>query len=114
MGDSTSNETNNNDVIYNPSNEPINDHIYINSMKLPDINDIIKAFDDSGDVDSLSSQSKAFTSNIKCIEKIKNKNDFPIKCIDNDRKEKTSKKFITTKYYEKGKQIFSIQKKKEI
>ncbi len=114
MSGSTLNETRKSDVIYNPSNEPINDHIYINSMKLPDINDIIKAFDDSGDVDSLSSQSKAFTSNIKCIEKIKNKNDFPIKCIDNDRKEKTSKKFITTKYYEKGKQIFSIQKKKKL
>ena len=114
MNGSTLNETRKSDVIYNPSNEPINDHIYINSMKIPDINDILKAFDDSGDVDSLSSQSKAFTSNIKCIEKIKNKNDFPIKYNDNDCKKKTSKKFITTKYYEKDKQIFSIQKKKKL
>ena len=84
MNDITLNETNNNDVIYNPSNEPINNYIYINSMKLPDVNDIIKAFDDSGDVDNLNSQSNAFTSNIKCLEKIKNKNDFPIKYNDNE------------------------------
>ena len=43
MNDSISNETSKNDVIYNPFNKPINDYIYINSMKIPDINNRIKA-----------------------------------------------------------------------
>ena len=114
MNDSTSNETIKNDVIYNPSNKPINDYIYINSMKIPDINDIIKAFDELGDVDSLSSQSKAFTSNLKYLEKTNNKNDFNVQTKNNCQKKMKSKKFIITKFYEKGKQIFSIQKKKKL
>ena len=114
MNDSTSNETIKNDVIYNPSNKPINDYIYINSMKIPDINDIIKAFDELGDVDSLSSQSKAFTSNLKYLEKTNNKNDFNVQTKNNCQKKMKSKKFIITKFYEKDKQIFSIQKKKKL
>ena len=115
MNNSTSNETIKNDVIYNPSNKPINDYIYINSMKIPDINDIIKAFDESSDVDSLSSQSKAFTSNLKCLEKTNNKNDFNVKTKNNNcQKKMKSKKFVITKFYEKEKQIFSIQKKKKL
>ena len=55
-------------------------------MKMTDINDIIKAFDKLGDVDSLGSQSKAFTSNLKRSEKIENKNDFPVKTRDNNCK----------------------------
>ena len=45
-------------------------------MDLSDINKIIKAFDKLGDVDILNIQSKAFTSNLKCLEKIYNKNDY--------------------------------------
>ncbi len=51
-----------------PSNIPINDNISLNWMGVPDINKIIKAFDKCGDVDSLNSHSKAFTSNLKCLE----------------------------------------------
>ena len=92
MINNTSNEKSTNDVIYNPTNKPINDYISINSMKMTDINDIIKAFDKLGDVDSLGSQSKAFTSNLTCLEKIENKNDFPVKTKDNNCKKNDLKK----------------------
>jgi hypothetical protein len=84
-------------------------------MGVPDINKIIKAFDKLDDVDILNLHSKAFTSNLKCLEKIYNKNDYNVKSKDNNYKKKmTSKKFIITKSYEKDKKIFSIQKKKKL
>ena len=99
----------------NPSNKVINDNISFNSMGVPDINKIIKAFDKLDDVDILNLHSKAFTSNLKCLEKIYNKNDYNVKSKDNNYKKKmTSKKFIITKSYEKDKKIFSIQKKKKL
>ena len=92
MNYNTSNETNKSILIYNPSNKLISDNISLNSMGLSDINKIIKAFDKLGDVDSLGSQSKAFTSNLKSSEKIENKNDFPVKTRDNNCKKNDLKK----------------------
>ncbi len=115
MNYNTSNETNKSILIYNPSNKLISDNITLNSMGVSDINKIIKTFDEWGDVDSLNSQSKAFTSNLKCLEKFYNKNDYNIKSKDNNYKKKmNSKKFIITKSNENDKKIFSIQKKKKL
>ncbi len=109
----TTNETSKSDLIYNPSNKLISDNISLNSMGVTDINKIIKAFDEWGDVDILNIQSKAFTSNLKCLEKIYNKNDYNVKSKDNNYKKKmNSKKFIITKSYENDKKYLAYRKKR--